>query len=135
MHGLYSSHKASPCFRLFHTSLLVVQPSQKLHVYSWQSVAMLAQLPEHGNETFLCSDEAALKTNQLSWTPLLSRAVSREKMKRPRSGLLKFRFVILLLIFIIPLRISNFTITWLLQTKLPCPLHLNHLLLQSMKSK
>lgn len=95
----------------------------------------LAPLPAHENETFLCSDEAALKINQLSWASLLSRAVSKGKVKRPRSALLKFRFVILLLILVIPLRILNFTITWLLQTRLPCPLRLNHLSLQSIKSK
>lgn len=67
--------------------------------------------------------------------PALLDTSNRQKMQRPRSALLKFRFVILLLILIIPLRILNFTITWLLQTTLPCPRHLNHLLFQSMKSK
>ena len=57
----------------------------------------------------------SFRTDQLSWTPLLSRTVShgilqRRSLHRPKSALLKSRVVILLLALLFFLRILNFTI-------------------------
>ena len=65
-----------------------------------------------------------LNSNQLSWTPLLSRALTRgippsRSLKRPKLTLLKSKIMILLTALLLLCRILNSTISWSLQPRLP----------------
>ncbi|XP_009331426.1 PREDICTED: uncharacterized protein LOC103924602 [Pygoscelis adeliae] len=74
-----------------------------LTIYMWRRTSLK---PEGGG---------SFRTDQVCWTPLLSRTVShgilqRRSLNKPKSALLKSKVVILLLALLFFLRILNFTI-------------------------
>ena len=70
------------------------------------------------------------KINKLAWTSLFSSGpyatgfFQAHLWTRPKTAPLRFRVVILLFAFFLPLRIPNSTISWLLKLSLPPSLHI-----------
>lgn len=101
--------------------LLIFHFCQELLVHPHRPCALVAWFPAHWDRMFLSLEQASLKINKLSWTPLLSEAVCHGVLLRRsmKSALLKSRVVILLFALFCTLRILDSIISWPLQPRPP----------------
>lgn len=134
MHGLYSSHKACRCFHLLYTSFSCSSPVRS------SMLTLASPLP-----CFLTSCTGEWNVLVLWWSCLEDQRAVLDtstlqgsfQWENTEAKICPSEVQLCNSVLNLDhsLRILNSTITWLLQTRLPCPLHLNHLLLQSRKSK